>query len=99
MTINGSGFTGANQVFFGPTAATINPISDNAFLAGLRATQQSPGTYDVTVVGPGGTSATSPADQFTYQGSVPHGRRLATARWGRNGGVTRITPSGTTVNP
>ena len=64
MTITGTGFTGTTAVNFGGTAGTsLNVVSDT------QITVTSPsgsGQVDVTVVGPGGTSATSSADQFTY---------------------------------
>jgi len=64
VTITGSGFTGATAVDFGGVAAgsfTVNSAT--------QITATSPagtGTVDVTVVTPNGTSATSPADQFSY---------------------------------
>ena len=65
MTITGTGFTGATAVEFGTTAATtftvVSRHLDHRHLPG-RPT----GTVDVTVTTPGGTSATSAADQFTY---------------------------------
>ena len=64
VTITGSNFTGATGVYFGTTPATNVIINSNA-----QITATSPagsGTVDVRVTGPGGTSTTSPADQFTY---------------------------------
>jgi len=65
VTITGTGFTGATQVEFGTAPATNVVVN----LAGTQITATSPtgtGVVDVTVMGPGGTSATSSADQFTY---------------------------------
>lgn len=65
VTITGSGFTGATKVDFGSSSAAMTVVSDTEI------TVTSPpgsGTVDVTVVTPNGTSATSPADQFSYQG-------------------------------
>ena len=65
MTITGTGFTGATAVDFGTTAATnVTVVSDTTITADSPA---GTGTVDVTVTTPGGTSATSPADQFTYR--------------------------------
>ena len=64
VTITGSGLTGATVVDFGTTAATNVTVVSNTEI-----TADSPagtGTVDVTVTTLGGTSATSPADQFTY---------------------------------
>ena len=60
VTITGTGFTGATGVDFGTTPAT-----DVTVVSATLITAESPagfGTVDVTVTGPGGTSATSPAD-------------------------------------
>ncbi len=64
VAITGTSFTGATAVTFGNTPAgsfTVNSAS--------QITATSPagtGTVDVTVTTPGGTSATSTADRFTY---------------------------------
>ena len=63
VLITGSGLTGATAVNFGTTAATFTFFSDS-IVATLPAGTD--GTVDVTVTTPGGTSATSSADQFTY---------------------------------
>ena len=67
MTITGSGFTGATAVDFGPLAATIVSVSATTITA---YSPPGTGTVDVIVITPSGPSATSPADQFTYQ-AVP----------------------------
>ena len=64
VTIAGTGFTGATKVDFGTKPAT-NLVVVSA--SGITVTSPAgSGTVDVTVTGPGGTSATSTADQFTY---------------------------------
>ena len=64
MTITGTGFTGATDVELRPhQRRRLNVDSDTQITATTRA---GTGTVDITVTGPGGTSATSPADQFTY---------------------------------
>ena len=66
MTITGTGFTGATAVDFGTTPATsFTVVSDTTITADSPA---GTGTVDVTVTTPGGTSATSSADQFTLRG-------------------------------
>ena len=64
VTVIGAMFTGATGVWFGVAAAPAMTVD---FDAQITATSP-PGTglVDVTVTTPGGTSATSPADQFTY---------------------------------
>jgi hypothetical protein len=64
VTITGAGFTGATGVQFGAAAAPAMHVDYD-----FQITAVSPpgaGTVDVTVTNPAGTSATSPADQFTY---------------------------------
>lgn len=65
VTITGSGLGGATGVSFGGAAAQFTIDSDTQITA---TSPPGSGTVDVTVVTPGGTSATSPADQFSYQG-------------------------------
>ncbi|MCE0539506.1 IPT/TIG domain-containing protein [Kineosporia rhizophila] len=67
VTITGSGFTGATLVRFGSLPATLVTVSTDGLIT-ATAPAQSAGVVDVTVTAPGGTSATSPADQFRYQG-------------------------------
>ena len=69
VTLIGSGFTAATAVAFGGTPAassTIQVYSDNALRVQVPSAAAA-GTVDVTVTTPGGTSATSAADQFTYR--------------------------------
>ncbi|WP_168218900.1 IPT/TIG domain-containing protein [Limnoglobus roseus] len=63
VTVTGSGFTGATAVLFGSTIAAFTVVSDTQLTATAPA---GAGAVDVVVVGPGGASAASPADQFTY---------------------------------
>jgi hypothetical protein len=69
VTITGTGFTGETAVNFGSNPATNVTVNS----AGTQITATDPagtGTVDVTVVGPYGTSVTSPADKFTYASSL-----------------------------
>ena len=64
VTISGTNFTGATAVRFGGNAAGAFSV-----VSAAQITATSPagtGTVDVTVTTPGGTSATSGADQFSY---------------------------------
>jgi YVTN family beta-propeller protein len=70
VTISGSGFTGETGVDVGGQAATdVVFNSDSSLTATLPA--QSAGADDVIVTTPIGSSATTPADQFTYSAAVP----------------------------
>jgi hypothetical protein len=65
VTITGTGFDNVSSVYFGSVAVSLyNVISDTQILAVVSG--QSAGTVDVTVVTTGGTSATSPASEFTF---------------------------------
>ena len=68
VTITGSGFTGATAVEFGGASAQMTVDSDTEITA---TSPPGNGTVDVTVVTPAGTSSTSPANQFSYQGEQP----------------------------
>lgn len=64
VQIAGSGFTGATAVSFGATpAASFTITSDTSITATAPA---GIGVMDIAVSTPAGTSALSPADQFTY---------------------------------
>jgi hypothetical protein len=64
VTIRGSGFSGAVAVDFGTAAANFKVQGDSQILAWAPA--GGIGVVDVTVTAPGGASAASIADQFTY---------------------------------
>ncbi len=65
VTITGSGFTGATSVDFGGILAYGAPTSDTSMTVTAPAGETAE-AVDLTVSTIGGTSATSPADQFTY---------------------------------
>ena len=65
VTITGTNFTGATEVEFGTNAATDLVVVNSTTIT-VHSPADSAGAVDVTVVTAGGTSATSPADQFTY---------------------------------
>lgn len=65
VTINGTGFTGADQVEFGNAPATsFTVVSDTEIQATTPA--ETSGTVDVYVDTPAGVSAQGSADQYTY---------------------------------
>jgi hypothetical protein len=65
VTITGTGFSQATAVDFGGLAAAQFTVTSDTSISAVTATHAG-GTIDVTVTSPGGTSATSPADQFTF---------------------------------
>lgn len=66
VTIRGHGFTGATAVRFGALPATrLTVISDSSIRA-VSPHERSGVTVDITVTAPGGQSAPTLEDQFTY---------------------------------
>ena len=70
VTITGSNFTGATAVDFGTGHAGTDATVVSPSEITVNAPAESAATVDVTVTTPNGTSATSSADQFTYQAAV-----------------------------
>jgi hypothetical protein len=80
--ISGRNFPGATAVHFGTAGSTrFFPLSPGVIQA--ISPPGAPGTVDVTVTTPGGTSAASPADQFSYLG--PPGAPLNVTAIGGDG--------------
>ena len=68
VTITGTGFTGATAVQFGGVAAETFDVVSSTEITATTPAAESTGAVNVTVTGPGGTTPTSTADQFTYEG-------------------------------
>ncbi len=66
VTITGENFTGATEVNFGSTSAAFT-VDDDSTITATSPVATSSGTVNVTVTTPGGTSATSSANEFTYE--------------------------------
>jgi hypothetical protein len=66
VNITGTGFTGATSVMFGTTAATNFAVGSDTNIGVTTPFVSNVGPVDITVTTPGGTSAISSADQFTY---------------------------------
>ncbi|MGC0419816.1 IPT/TIG domain-containing protein [Embleya sp. AB8] len=65
VTITGTHFTGSTAVTFGATPAGAFTVVDDTTIT-ATAPPGAPGTVDITVTGPGGSSPASPADRYTY---------------------------------
>ncbi len=65
VTISGSDFTGATAVSFGAVPAASFTVNSASSIGAISPAHTS-GTVDITVTGPGGTSALVPTDQFTF---------------------------------
>ncbi len=92
VTITGTGFTGASQVWFGSTAATSFRVnSSTSITATAPAGSDSTGWVDVRVVSNNEESATTTADQFVYGPTITS---LSPTSGPVDGG-TQITLTGT----
>ena len=92
VTISGSGLTGAVAVAFGAQQATgVTVVSDTQITALSPASLA--GTVDISVTGPGGASAASTADQFTYSTPAPSVASVSPANGPESGG-TVVTVAG-----
>jgi hypothetical protein len=65
VTITGTGLAGATSVMFGDTAAGFTPNNDTSITA-FAPIADTADTVNITVTTIGGTSATTPTDQFSY---------------------------------
>ncbi|MFA4825482.1 MAG: IPT/TIG domain-containing protein [Methanoregula sp.] len=96
VTITGTGFTGATNVIFGDYEGT-NPIVNSDTSISITSPANQAGTVHVTVITlTGGSSATSPADQFTYI-VVPTITSISPVS-GPDIGGTVVTITGTSLN-
>jgi hypothetical protein len=92
VTIIGTGFTAATLVNFGAVAATKMIVNSPTQIT-ATSPMEAAGAVDVTVTGPGGVSATSVADQFTYY-AVPTLTAVSPIAGPLAGGTT-VTITGT----
>lgn len=92
VTLTGTALTGATAVNFGSLPASITSNSATQIVAVSPVTHVA-GTVDVTVTTVGGTSAISPADQFTYL-STPTVTGISPNKGPLQGG-TSVTLTGT----
>ncbi len=96
VTITGTNFSGASAVSFGANAATVYTVNSSTSIT-ATAPAGSAGAVDVTVTTPGGTSATSTADQFTYNAGPPPAPTVSSLNPnnGSTGGGTTVAVAGT----
>ena len=66
VSISGAALSGATAVSFGGRAASSFTVNSDTSITATSPAGALPGAVDVTVTTPGGTTATSSADQFTY---------------------------------
>jgi len=102
VTVSGTNFTGATAVAFGPNPATSFTVNSATGITAIAPSGTS--TVDVTVTTPGGTSATSGADQFTYSAGSPPGTipSPVAGGWQLNGTaavVTSTSPANLQLTP
>ncbi|WP_216361192.1 putative Ig domain-containing protein [Caulobacter mirabilis] len=88
VVITGTNFTGVSAVTFG-AAPAMGFTFISATQINATAPANSAGTYDVTVTTPGGTSATTAADQYTYV-SAPTVTAVSPSAGPTGGGATVI---------
>ena len=93
VTLTGSGFTGATAVVFGSAAASKVNVASDTQLTAVSPAGAAGITVDVVVSAPGGTSTTSPADQFTYTPPAPAVKEV-NPRQGPASGGTAVTVTG-----
>jgi hypothetical protein len=95
LAISGTGFTGATAVNFGSIpAASFIVTSDTSITAVAPGVRK--GSVDVTVIGPGGTSAINTGDRFTFT-RTPRVASLSPTSGSADGG-TVVTISGVNFN-
>ncbi|MEQ1921297.1 MAG: LamG-like jellyroll fold domain-containing protein [Pyrinomonadaceae bacterium] len=104
VIIVGTNFTGATAVSFGGTPATAFTVQTDAFIS-ATAPAHAAGVVDVTVTGPGGTSANTSADDFTYvtpntppSVAVNAGSKIFIARYNTANFIARANVDGTDLD-
>ena len=95
VTITGTNLTGATAVEFRGHGGAVHARTPRPSIT-VNAPGGSPGTVDVTVTTPGGTSATSSADHFTYMAAPTVTGRQPECR--TPGGTTGVTVTGTNLS-
>jgi hypothetical protein len=100
VTVKGTGFNGATQVFFGSVPSTSFSVSSSTSLT-AAAPAEAAGVHDVTVTTANGTSAVVAADRFTSVTPPPPPAPTVTSvspSSGPSAGGTTVTVKGTGFN-
>lgn len=90
VTVSGTGFVAGASVSFGGLSATATVVSPTSISA--SSPPEAAGSVDVKVTTPGGSSAVSPSDQYTYL-AAPSVTNVSPAT-GPAGGGTTVTITG-----
>jgi len=90
LTIDGTGFTGASEVHFGTAVVTHLQVKNGTVIKVTSPPFQDVGVtpVDVTVTTPLGTSAVTPADEFSYHVAAPTISKIAPKEGKAAGGET-----------
>ena len=93
VTISGTGFTSASTATFGASPAAGVIFDSETEITATAPATVSAGSVNVEVTTPGGTSVTSPADEYTYA-SIPTVSKVEPDE-GPEAGKTKVTVKGT----
>jgi sugar lactone lactonase YvrE len=93
VTITGTHFNDATAVRFGSTAATSFTVNSETSITAVSPAGTA-GTVDVSVSTPGGTSAATAADHFTWELPAPAVTQISPASGGPPKGGTTVTITG-----
>jgi hypothetical protein len=94
VTVTGAGFSGATTVTFDGVDAALVSVTNDTTLTATSPAQTLTGPVDVIVSGPGGSSAASASDVFTY---TPQMTGLSAATGEADGGTAEtVTGAGFT---
>ncbi len=96
VTISGTNLSGITAVDFGSTPADLSSLTYNSDGTVTVTSPAGSGTVDVTVTNASGTSASLPADQFTYTAAPAVTAISPTA--GPVAGSTQVTITGTNLS-
>ncbi|HEY2665905.1 MAG TPA: IPT/TIG domain-containing protein, partial [Actinomycetota bacterium] len=97
VVISGTNLTGATGVRFGATAAASFTVNNAAQITAVSPSG-APGTVDITVTTPAGTSGTGTADQFTFVKPPPSVASVS-PNTGPTAGGTVVTIGGANFTP
>ncbi len=95
VTVTGTNFVGTTGVAAGDTPTAFQVVDDGTLSVYIPPSDSGPGdSVDITVTSPGGTSPTTPADQFTYTAPPPPPSVATSPAKGRPGKKVKLTGAG-----